>query len=95
MSVFSPSSSSSFGKTSGKGLGISMNGNGEREGPEGMVHWLKSYKATDLKMDVGRMKKLRMCLRHENTSWVHVFLESGGYGLILGRLSELLNVEWR
>jgi hypothetical protein len=94
MSVFGPSSSSSsVGKA--KGLGISMQGSGEREGPEGMVDWLKTYKATDLRMDVGRMKKLRMCLRHENTGWVARFLEIGGYELILARLRDLLEIEWR
>jgi hypothetical protein len=68
---------------------------GEREGPDAMVGWLNSYKGTDLMMDVGRMKKLRMCLRHENTAWVKGFIELGGYDAVLGRLKDLLDIEWR
>jgi len=94
MSLFGPSSSSgsipSIGKTSAKGLGISM---GER--PEAFTQWLGRHKGTDLGMDVGRCKKLRMLLRHEATSWVGAFLEMGGYKLILARLQEILDVEWR
>ncbi|KAK4688979.1 hypothetical protein P7C73_g1130, partial [Tremellales sp. Uapishka_1] len=93
-SIFSPSSSSnggqSVGRNAGKGLGISMGG-----GPEGMVNWLNSGKGTDLKMDVGQCKKLRMLLRHEDTQWVASFIEMGGYKLVLVRLQDLLDVEWR
>lgn len=46
-------------------------------------------------MDVGRMKKLRMLLRHENTAWVDHFIKIGGYGLVLARLKDLVDVEWR
>lgn len=94
MSVFGPSSSSgsiaSYGRSSGKGLGISM-----PEQPDALIHWLRSHKGTDLHMDVARCKKLRMLLRHESTIWVKAFLEQGGYELILARLNDLLEVEWR
>jgi len=53
------------------------------------------YKGTDLRMDVGRMKKLRMLLRHESTDWVAEFVEMGGYKLVLARLQDLLDIEWR
>lgn len=65
------------------------------EQPEAFVSWLGMYKATDLRMEVGRCKKLRMLLRHESTDWVGQFIELGGYGLILARLQDLLDVEWR
>jgi len=75
--------------SSGKGLGISM------EQPDSFITWLQSYKGTDVRMEVDRMKKLRMLLRHESTVWVQAFLDQGGYELILARLQDLLDIEWR
>ncbi|WVQ77155.1 hypothetical protein IAR50_006838 [Cryptococcus sp. DSM 104548] len=89
--IFGHSSSPSVGSNKGaKGLGIAMG-----EQPEAFIQWLKAYKGTDLNMDVGRCKKLRMLLRHESTDWVGAFLDMGGYGLVLDRLQDLLDVEWR
>ncbi|WOO84564.1 GTPase-binding protein rid1 [Vanrija pseudolonga] len=65
------------------------------EGPDAFVHWLSSHKGTDLSMEVNRAKKLRMLLRHETTGWVATFIEAGGYKLVLDRLQDLLDVEWR
>ncbi|WWD17526.1 hypothetical protein CI109_101967 [Kwoniella shandongensis] len=94
MSLFGPSSSngsmSSLGKNGGKGLGISMG-----EQPDAFIQWLSSYRGTDLKMDVARCKKLRMLLRHETTAWVGAFVEMGGYKLVLDRMKDLLDIEWR
>lgn len=73
------------------GLGIAIAG----EQPESFIAWLSAHKATDLSMDVDRMKKLRMLLRHEKTEWVAHFLDLGGYALVLARLQDLLSVEWR
>lgn len=70
-------------------------GSNSGEQPEPFIQWLGVYKATDLNMDVGRMKKLRMLLRHENTAWVDQFLRLGGYRLILERMKEMVDVEWR
>ncbi|WWC70431.1 uncharacterized protein I206_104382 [Kwoniella pini CBS 10737] len=93
-SLFTPSNSNgsvtSLGKSSGKGLGIAMG-----EQPDSFIQWLAAFKGTDLSMDVGKAKKLRMLLRHENTSWVGQFLEMKGYDLILDRLKDLLDTEWR
>ncbi|ORX36928.1 armadillo-type protein [Kockovaella imperatae] len=94
LAIFGPSASSnsvpSVGKNGGKGLGIAMG-----EGSENFISWLQAYKATDLNMDVARCKKLRMLLRHESTTWVGSFIDQGGYDLILARLQDLLDVEWR
>ena len=94
LSLFGPSASSSsiqsVGKSNGKGLGIAV-----AEGPEALVQWLKEHKGTDLSMDIGRAKKLRMLLRHESTTWVASFIDQGGYDLILARLQDLLDIEWR
>ncbi|WVQ99179.1 hypothetical protein IAU59_006311 [Kwoniella sp. CBS 9459] len=94
LAIFGPSSShgsvTSLGKAGGKGLGIAMG-----EQPEQFIQWLSSYKGTDLKMDVGRAKKLRMLLRHESTDWVAAFIGQGGYKLVLNRLQDLLDIEWR
>jgi hypothetical protein len=65
------------------------------EQPDSFISWLSSYKGTDVRMDVERMKKLRMLLRHESTGWVQTFLDSGGYELVLARLQDLLDIEWR
>lgn len=73
------------------GLGISLGA----EQPESFVSWLQAHKATDLGMDVAKMKKLRMVLRHENTAWLDHFLNIGGYKLVLARLKEMVDVEWR
>ena len=75
-----------------RGLGIKV---GEREGAEALVSWLRNSRATDVGMDVGRCKKLRMLLRHEATGWVSEFLRMGGYELVLARLQDLFDVEWR
>jgi hypothetical protein len=82
--IFASSSSSA------KGLGIAMG-----EQPDAFIGWLKSHKGTDLRMEVDRMKKLRMLLRHESTGWVQTFLDMGGYDLVLARLQDVLDVEWR
>lgn len=85
--------SGTFGSSSAssaKGLGISMG-----EQPGSFISWLKAYKGTDLRMEVDRMKKLRMLLRHESTIWVQTFIEMGGYDLILARLQDVLDIEWR
>jgi hypothetical protein len=65
------------------------------EQPDAFIGWLKSHKGTDLRMEVDRMKKLRMLLRHESTGWVQTFLDMGGYDLVLARLQDVLDVEWR
>jgi hypothetical protein len=79
------------GRAKGVGLGIAANG----EQPESFIAYLRSYKGTDLSMDVDKVKKLRMVLRHEKTEWIGRFLELGGYGLVLARLQDLLDIEWR
>lgn len=78
-------------KNGNVGLGIAANG----EQPDSFIAYLRAYKGTDLKMDVDKVKKLRMVLRHEKTEWVARFLELGGYGLILARLQDLFDIEWR
>ena len=94
LSLFGPATSTSsiqsYGKSGGKGLGIGL-----AEQPEAFVQWLKAHKGTDLNMDIGRCKKLRMLLRHENTHWVGAFIQQGGYDLVLARLQDLLDIEWR
>lgn len=65
------------------------------EMPEDYVQWLAAFRGTDLTMDVGKAKKLRMLLRHETTGWVAAFLDAGGYARILDRLQDLLDIEWR
>ncbi|KAK8864175.1 hypothetical protein IAR55_001421 [Kwoniella newhampshirensis] len=94
LSLFGPPPSNgsmlSLGKNGGKGLGISMG-----EQPDAFIEWLRMYKGTDLKMEVARCKKLRMLLRHENTTWVGAFVEMGGYKLVLDRMQDLLDIEWR
>ncbi|WVN88109.1 uncharacterized protein L203_103309 [Cryptococcus depauperatus CBS 7841] len=89
--LFAPSSLSR--STGAKGLGIAMGGQGEQ--PSSFLQWLAAHKGTDLNMDVLKCKKLRMLLRHESTDWVGAFIEGGGYSLILDRLQELLDIEWR
>jgi hypothetical protein len=89
--LFSPTPSS-MSKGSAKGLGIAM---GDKEQPETFIQWLQSHKATDLRMGVARCKKLRMLLRHESTAWVDAFIGMGGYKLVLAKLQDLLDVEWR
>jgi hypothetical protein len=68
---------------------------GASETPEVFVRWLEASRATDLSMSVDRMKKLRMLLRHELTSWVMTFLNAGGYIQMLARIQDLLDIEWR
>ncbi|KAF8134963.1 armadillo-type protein [Boletus edulis] len=46
-------------------------------------------------LDVEVVKKLRLLLRNEAASWTEDFLRSGGYGALLTRLNEILEVEWR
>ncbi len=94
----SHSHSQSWSKSSNKGLGINLgfpNSNADQEKPESFISWLRAHKGTDLGMQVSRCKKLRMLLRHESTFWVASFLNLGGYELILARLKDLLDVEWR
>ena len=90
-SYFPSSSTASLGSVGRKhGLGITMG-----EQPDAFVSWLKAQKGTDLNMSVDRCKKLRMLLRHETTQWVGSFVEMGGYELVLARLQDLFDVEWR
>lgn len=90
MSGMFSSSSASSAKSLGLGIGMAMG-----EQPDAFISWLGAYKGTDIRMEVDRMKKLRMLLRHESTGWVQAFLELGGYELVLARLQDLFDVEWR
>ncbi|KZP00382.1 hypothetical protein CALVIDRAFT_475841 [Calocera viscosa TUFC12733] len=61
--------------------------------PAGLADMLANTSAT--RIDIERVKKLRLLLRNEPASWTEEFLCHGGYVALLGRLKELLNVEWR
>ncbi|GBE87862.1 hypothetical protein SCP_1200870 [Sparassis crispa] len=54
---------------------------------------LRGNSSTSLEVD--SVKKLRLLLRNEATTWTEEFLEQGGYGALLTRLTEILEVEWR
>ncbi|EJU05073.1 hypothetical protein DACRYDRAFT_114355 [Dacryopinax primogenitus] len=61
--------------------------------PSGLASMLANTSAT--RVDVERVKKLRLMLRNEPASWTEEFLCHGGYVALCGRLRELLGVEWR
>ncbi|KAJ7592936.1 armadillo-type protein [Mycena floridula] len=46
-------------------------------------------------IDVETVKKLRLLLRNESANWTQEFLRLGGYGVLVTRLNEILEVEWR
>ncbi|PCH39395.1 hypothetical protein WOLCODRAFT_141240 [Wolfiporia cocos MD-104 SS10] len=48
-----------------------------------------------VQLEVETVKKLRLLLRNESTSWTQEFLQHGGYAALLTRLNEILNIEWR
>lgn len=55
--------------TSSKGIGSSKKGDGlskGEDGPVAMAKWLRDGPRAEI-MDLGRVKKLRMLLRHEST----------------------------
>ncbi|KAJ3732530.1 armadillo-type protein [Lentinula guzmanii] len=61
--------------------------------PTKSVSMLAGTSSTEL--DVEQVKKLRLLLRNESTSWTEDFFRSGGYTALLTRLNEILEVEWR
>lgn len=66
---------------------------GEEHGPAWWALRLKSQTYGDLV--AGEVKKLRVSLRTQAPSWTAEFVVYGGYGAMLRRLKELLEVEWR
>ncbi|RPD74973.1 hypothetical protein L226DRAFT_553062 [Lentinus tigrinus ALCF2SS1-7] len=61
--------------------------------PEKFVKILLGQSSTA--MDIEVVKKLRLMLRNESTSWTETFIQHGGYDAVLTRLNEILEVEWR
>lgn len=64
------------------------------DGPVAMAKWLKDGPRAEI-MDLARVKKLRMLLRHETTLWVEVFIQERGYIHLLKKLAEVVEMEWR
>ncbi|RXK38918.1 hypothetical protein M231_03763 [Tremella mesenterica] len=94
-SISKSGNTSSIGKAGGNMASVGKKNQGmNMERPDAFISWLQSHKGTDLNMDVGRCKKLRMLLRHETTMWVGQFVNMGGYDLVLARLQDLLDIEW-
>lgn len=48
-----------------------------------------------VKIEVGRLHKLRILLRNETVAWVDGFLSLGGMAEIVGLLHRIMAVEWR
>ncbi|KAJ9127585.1 hypothetical protein QFC24_000994 [Naganishia onofrii] len=61
--------------------------------PLTMAAFLRNAKTFEV--DVDQVKKLRLLLGSESTSWVQTFIDAGGYKYLLLRLKDLLDVEWR
>ncbi|KAH8916703.1 hypothetical protein BT69DRAFT_1228051 [Atractiella rhizophila] len=47
------------------------------------------------KLEPADVKKLRILLRNEPPSWIEEWILLGGYGGLLGKLKEILELEWR
>ena len=62
--------------------------------PGDYISYLK--KNTDpVKIEVGRLHKLRILLRNETVAWVDSFLSLGGMAQIVALLHRIMAVEWR
>lgn len=62
--------------------------------PSDYISYLRNN--TDpVKLEVGRLHKLRILLRNETVAWVDGFLSLGGMGEIVGLLHRILEIEWR
>lgn len=48
-----------------------------------------------VKVEVGRLHKLRLLLRNETVAWVDSFISLGGMAEIVGLLHRIMGVEWR
>ena len=48
-----------------------------------------------VKVEVGRLHKLRILLRNETISWVDSFIELDGLSQIAGLLHRIMGLEWR
>lgn len=65
----------------------------DKEGPEAFATMLCATEAR--RIEVGRVKRMRVILASESPSWLGEFVEMGGYAAMLARLGELLEMEWR
>lgn len=62
--------------------------------PSDYISYLRSH--TDpVKVEVGRLHKLRILLRNETVAWVDSFLSLGGMTEIVSLLHKILEIEWR
>lgn len=62
--------------------------------PADYISYLRKH--TDpVKLEVGRLHKLRILLRNETVAWVDGFLSLGGMREIVGLLHRILEIEWR
>ena len=62
--------------------------------PADYISYLKKNQ-DPVKIEVGRLHKLRILLRNETVSWVDAFLSLGGMSEIVGLLHRIMAVEWR
>ncbi len=62
--------------------------------PQDYISYLRNNK-DPVKIEVGRLHKLRILLRNETVAWVDSFLSLGGMTEIVGLLHRILEVEWR
>jgi len=62
--------------------------------PSDFVHYLREVQRPEI-VEVGKLHKLRILLRHETVSWVDRFILEGGMDEVIQLLYRIMKVEWR
>lgn len=65
----------------------------ERDGPAWWAMQLKAHNFREL--EPTELRRLRVALRTQAPTWTAEFVSYGGFGAMMKRLRELLDIEWR
>ncbi|KAE8218706.1 hypothetical protein CF319_g7469 [Tilletia indica] len=74
-------------------IALSANGAGAKEVPEYFATHLKANDAS--RVDVARVRRLRVLLGSESPVWASEFIEHQGMAALCTRMKELIDMEWR
>jgi len=67
---------------------------GDPRTPEDFIDYLQQVR-DPVKVEVGKLHKLRILLRNESIIWIDNFVQEDGVQELLGLLGRILKIEWR
>ena len=87
-------SSVRLGKSPRNSFDSKKGGNGNTAMPGDFITYLRTNQ-DPVRVEVGRLHKLRILLRNETVAWVDLFVGQDGVKEIVGLLYRIMEIEWR